>query len=443
MRILVIGAGPAGLTLGATLARRGHDVVSVDPDPGPTADGTWHRTGVMQFAHAHGFRPQVRDLLLAHWPEAYERWVELGAEPHAYTPPGAHDETVVVRSRRITYERALRAAARSVSRLRVELGRAESLVADSGRVTGAVVDGAPVDADLVVDASGRVSRLRGSGTDDLGGDCGMAYLHRSYRLHDGAEPGPMTNPIVWAGVFDGYQVLLFPHERGHFSVVVVRPDADLALRPLRHRETFEAACRAIPGLSDWTAPDRSAPVGDVLVGGKLRNVYRRQRRTSGLVAIGDAVATTTPTAGRGVAMCSMQIGALLDLVDGGVELAAIAEPFDEWCDANMRPWVEDHIAKDDEAVDRWQGADLDLSKPLTSNAIFDAAQHEPRILEHVGGFAAMTALPDSLAPAEPLARAVYESGWRAPCSPGPSRDELVALIESVGAADLSSESQVA
>ena len=102
----------------------------------------------------------------------------------------------------------------------------------------------------------------------------------------------------------------------------------------------------------------------------------------------------------------------------------------------MRPWVEDHIAKDDEAVDRWQGADIDLSKPLTSNAIFDAAQRDPGILEHVGGFAAMTALPASLAPAEPLARAVYESGWRAPYSPGPSRDELVALIESVSAAEL-------
>ena len=41
----------------------------------------------------------------------------------------------------------------------------------------------------------------------------------------------------------------------------------------------------------------------------------------------------------------------------------------------------------------------------------------------------MTELPASLAPAEPLARAVYESGWRAPLSEGPSRDELVDLLE--------------
>ena len=35
---------------------------------------------------------------------------------------------------------------------------------------------------------------------------------------------------------------------------------------------------------------------------------------------------------------------------------------------------------------------------------------------------------DSLRAAEPWARAVYETGWRAPYSPGPSRDELVAVL---------------
>ena len=67
MRVLVAGAGPAGLVLGAALARRGHDVVAVDRDPGPTDSG-WARRGVMQFAHAHGFRPQVPALIAAEWP---------------------------------------------------------------------------------------------------------------------------------------------------------------------------------------------------------------------------------------------------------------------------------------------------------------------------------------------------------------------------------------
>ena len=181
----------------------------------------------------------------------------------------------------------------------------------------------------------------------------------------------------------------------------------------------------------WTDPDRSVPTTEVLVGGRLRNVYREQQRLPGLVAVGDSVSTTTPTVGRGVAMASMQISGLVDLLDGGADPVAIAEPFGDWCDKHIRPWVEDHIARDDESVQRLQGADVDLSQPLTSTAIVDAAQVDQRILEHVGGFLGMTALPATLAPAEPLARAVYVSGWRPPYADGPSRDELVAIIESV------------
>ena len=146
----------------------------------------------------------------------------------------------------------------------------------------------------------------------------------------------------------------------------------------------------------------------MLVGGALRNVYRRQRMVPGLVAVGDAVSTTTPTAGRGVAMASMQVTAMLGLLDAGAEPMRVAEPFGAWCDEQMQPWVADHIANDDVAVERWQGADLDLSRPLTSLAIHGAAEVDPRIHEHSGPFMSMVALPTSLAPAEPWARAVYE-----------------------------------
>src|SRR5262245_64586675 len=106
MQIVIIGSGPTGLTLGAALARRGHDVTGFDPDPGPAPDGSWRRRGVMQFEHAHGFRPQVRDVLLAEWPEAYQEWLRLGAEELIVELPGS--TAVGVRSRRRTSERALR-----------------------------------------------------------------------------------------------------------------------------------------------------------------------------------------------------------------------------------------------------------------------------------------------------------------------------------------------
>ncbi len=431
MQTLIVGSGPSGLLLGAALARRGHRVTSVDRDPGPTGE-RWIRRGVMQFEHAHGFRPQVPMMLQAEWPAALKGWQDLEARPVEAANPDGSRQLVGMLSRRSTFERALRGAAEMQSGLTLRAGHVEELVVERGRVTGARVDGALVEADLVVDASGRAGRLgrsRASGdTRDLDGDCGLAYVDRTYRLRPGAEPGPMSSPIAYVAEFDGYQCLVFLHEAGHFSVVVVRPTADAALKDLRLETAFEAACRAIPALAEWTHPDRSQPTSPVLVGGALRNVYRRQAGTPGLVAVGDSVATTTPTRGRGIAMACMQVTALLGLLDEGADPVAVAEPFGAWCDRAIEPWVADHIAIDGGMVRRWQGEGLDLNVPLTSDLIADAVQADPRIGEHAGGYFAMTALPETLRPAEPLARAVYLSGWRPAYAPGPTRDELVDVI---------------
>jgi hypothetical protein len=244
----------------------------------------------------------------------------------------------------------------------------------------------------------------------------------------------MSGPLGFIGQFDGYQVLVFLHEKDHFSVVLVRPTADAALRSLHSEAAYEAACRAIPVLAEWTDPARAFPTSDVLVGGALRNVYRRQTRLPGLVTLGDAVATTTPTRGRGVAMACLQIEALLHLLDGGADPVTVADPFGDWCDVNIEPWVADHIAIDGRMVRRWKGEDLDLSEPLTSDLIADAVEAEPRIGQYAAGYFAMTALPATLRQAEPLARRVYEIGWRAPYAPGPSRDELVGVIERAASA---------
>jgi 2-polyprenyl-6-methoxyphenol hydroxylase-like FAD-dependent oxidoreductase len=431
VRTLIVGSGPTGLLLGAALARRGHQVTSVDRDPGPTGDA-WTRRGVMQFEHAHGFRPQVPMTLLAEWPEAFNSWRGLGARPVEAPSPAGSPQVLGVLSRRSTFERALRHAAAKQPGLTFRTGHVDGLVLDRGQVVGARVEGSLVETDLVVDASGRAGRLGRSsaqgGDPELDGDCGLAYVDRTYRLRPGAEPGPMVSPIAYMADFDGYQCLVFLHEAGHFSVVLVRPTADAALKALRFEAAFEAACRAIPAVAEWTRPDRAQPTSAVLVGGALRNVYRRQLGTPGLVAVGDSVATTTPTRGRGIAMACMQVSALLGLLDAGEDPSTVAEPFGAWCDRDIEPWVADHIAIDGGMVRRWQGEDLDLSVPLTSDLIAAAVEADPRIGQHAGGYFAMTALPETLRPAEPLARAVYQDGWRPTYAAGPTRDELVDVI---------------
>jgi hypothetical protein len=146
------------------------------------------------------------------------------------------------------------------------------------------------------------------------------------------------------------------------------------------------------------------------------------------VSVGDSVATTTPTLGRGLAMTFLQVQRLLALLDAGTDPSLVGEPFGAWCEENMLPWVRDHVRVDGDQVRRWQGGDVDLSRPLPSDVILSAAQVDPRIAQAASGYLGMVGLPSSLDPVEPLARAVYESGWRPANSPGPTRDELVDLI---------------
>jgi 2-polyprenyl-6-methoxyphenol hydroxylase-like FAD-dependent oxidoreductase len=437
MRVAVIGAGPAGLFIGAGLARRGHRVIAVERDPGPAADGTWPRRGVMQFHHAHAFRPQVVQALERELPEALRQWLAAGAEPVQLRLPDGQEMPAGMRSRRMTFERALRTAALTVPGFEVRRGHVEEVTSRHGRAVGIRVDGGILPADLVIDASGRAGRatrsLRAAVTS--GGRCGIAYVDRQYQLLPGADAGPLVNPIAWQAELDGYQALVFVHERGIFSVLLARPIAEPVLAQLRHEAAFTAACRAIPGLADWTDPDRARPITPVLPGGSLLNAYRGQTGPDGrlarpgLVFAGDAVATTTPTFGRGIATTLLQAQQLLRLTDEhGTDTTALGESFDAWCAEHIKPWVEDHVQMDEAIQRRWAGEGVDLSQPLPSDLILAAAEADPGIRAVAGGYLSMTKLPASLRSAEPRARALYASGWRPRPAPGPGRAELAEIV---------------
>jgi hypothetical protein len=149
----------------------------------------------------------------------------------------------------------------------------------------------------------------------------------------------------------------------------------------------------------------------------------------GLVFVGDAVATTTPTFGRGMATTLMQAERLLGLIgEHGSDVSALGESFDAWCAAHIKPWVDDHVQMDEAIQRRWAGQDVDLSQPLPSDLILAAAEADPGIRAAAAGYLSMTQLPSSLQAVESRARALYAGGWRPRPAPGPSRTELAEIV---------------
>lgn len=431
MRIVIVGAGPVGLFCAIALADRRHKITVVDRDGGPPPRGPWLRKGVMQFHHAHTFRSQVVDALRAEMPDVLDDLLTRGAE----IAIGANGQTAALLCRRSTLERALHATAAAHPNVVVHTGHVDRVVAENGRAVAIAVGGNRVGADLIIDASGRASRFtRGLRPHAEGGDCGAVYVTRQYRLHPNAQRGPLNSPIGLSLSFPGYFAIAFLHDNRTFSVTINHDGSDPRLRGLREENTFETSVRAIPGLADWLDPGRSHPITPVLPGGRLYNSYRGQLDEAGrpalpgLISVGDAVCTTTPLAGRGVALGLLQARALVGAIERwGHDISSATGEFDKWCASHIKPWFADHLVADADRMRRWSGGDVDVSRRLPSDLIVAAAAADLSLRAFVEPYAQMSAPPDSLLAAEPRARQLYASGWRPDVPPGPSRDELAAI----------------
>ena len=111
-------------------------------------------------------------------------------------PATGKPRLVGVRSRRETFERAVRRTAACERDLELRQGHVDDIVVTEGRATGLVVDGVAVPADLVIDASGRSGRVTQAlgNRASLGGSTGIAYVDRQYQLHPGRRDGSVAQP---------------------------------------------------------------------------------------------------------------------------------------------------------------------------------------------------------------------------------------------------------
>lgn len=435
MRTVVIGAGPTGLFLAIALARRGRDVVVIDRDPGPppsaAVDGVWPRKGVMQFHHAHTFRGQVVEILAGEMPDVLDDLVHAGAEVAA-----GPDGPIALLCRRAVFEAVLHRAARYEPRVTFVTGHVDAVHTEQGRAVGVEVRGRTLRAELVLDASGRRSRVAAAARPAAYGEpCGVAYVSRQYQLRDADARGPVNSPIGLSLAMSGYLSIAFLHDSGTFTVTVNHAGGT-GLRALRYESVFTTAVESIPLLADWVHPARAVPISPVLPGGQLYNSYRGQLTddgapaTPGMIAVGDAVCTTTPLAGRGVALALLQSQELIRLLDRhGNDFHTSAVQFDRWCADEVKPWFTDHVVTDADRLRRWRGGDVDTTAPLPADLVVAAADADRRLRPLVAPYSAMRALPSSLETARALAAPIYESGWRPAVPEGPTADDLAEICE--------------
>jgi len=413
------------------LARRGDEVMVVDRDPGPSASGPWARRGVMQYRLPHFFRSIVRETMTAELTDVWQAILDAGGIEASRDGLPAFTQ---LQCRRSTFERAVWTAAAREPRLSLRTGHADRLVTGGGRVTGVVVDGVAVDADRVIVAAGRASRLAGDTRAPAeGGSCGFSYVARMYRARPGAEV-----PVSWVplgAMYRGYLAIVFPQDGQTLSVLIVRPSADRALADLRHADRFDAVAPLIPRFAPWVDSARFEPITGVMAGAGLTNTYQGQLDeqgrpvAAGVFFAGDAVFTTNPAAGRGVSLGLRQAGALLAaLAQRDADPQDAAERFDAWCAANIRPWYEDHVYWDATLLRRLAGEDIETEARIPSDVICAAAEADPAMWPVVGPFMSMEAPPAVLDRVADRARAVLRSGWRPAFADGPSRDELAAAL---------------
>ncbi len=428
MQVKVIGAGPVGSVAALLLARSGHQVTIVDRDPGPSG-ADWQRRGIFQFALPHAYRTPAVAHLQRELPDVWRALLRAGGVP--ISVPGGPSQAVGLLCRREAFDTVLWRAVHDEPGIESITGHADRVLVDRSRVTGVEVDGRPVTADLVVDASGRGHLsvpLRGT---PEGGSCGLSYIARLYRLRDGAEPGPRNTPIGYAISRPGYQQIVFQHDNGYFNVLLVRATSDKDLAELRHESRWNAAIGLFAGAGAWIDPERAEPAGPVRAGAGLTNTYLGQPvGLTGLLAIGDAVATTNPTGGRGVSLGISSAETMTRIVANSPRECWATE-LDAWCEENLRRWVTDQIEMDAALLRRWAGEPFDPSADQPVDLMHAALSSDPENGPALMPYNMLAATSASFDHLRCRAREIVADGWRPVENPdGPTHDSLRRLARS-------------
>ncbi|HTN99876.1 MAG TPA: FAD-dependent oxidoreductase [Microthrixaceae bacterium] len=378
-RIVVVGAGIAGLGVALFAGRAGHEVVLVERDDTPLPDNPsdafdWIRTGAPQVRHSHAFLARLRNLLRDQYPDVLERLQEAGATPMDFiemlpegmdrSPMPGDEDLVALACRRTTFEWTLRhivldeGSATLVHGQGVE-GLVVSTERERPRVTGVRLDnGEVLHADIVIAAGGR----RGDLTAMLGvdgvefpeerEDTGIVYFSRFFKLLDGAVLPPQMGPI--GGDLGYLKFGIFQGDNRTFSVTLAARTGDSELRKtLIDPDRFLRIAELIPSVATQVDSSLSVPITGVNVMAGLVNQRRRfldsdgRPLVLGFHAIGDAHTCTNPIYGRGCSLAMVQASLFTEALEKfGLDHEERAIAYEASSAEQVDPWYRAAVAQD-------------------------------------------------------------------------------------------------
>lgn len=348
-RAVVLGASMAGLLAARVLSDHAERVILIERDDSDTS--TEPRPGVPQGTQVHALLPAGAVQLERWFPGFSAEAIAAGAvvppaegsrerffmNGELRVAPPMKRETPVLISTRPFLESLVRRRTLAVENITLVTGRADGLVFDGDRVTGAryVPTGATEtiveQADLVVDATGRSSKL-GDWLEDNGWqrppmrrmpiklNYATAMFVYDEQISDLWSVVSLTAPDARIGRIariGGFNLV-----EGNRWIMLIAGYGDD--RPSRDPHDYITRCRKDFPEVFGDIVERATMLGDVVTyhqaDSRRRDFHKLTRFPAGLVAAGDAVASFNPVYGQGMTSAMLHASCLSQYLRSGPSL---------------------------------------------------------------------------------------------------------------------------